>query len=63
MRPGVDDRGPWAEESPLYDVAEVGAAFVYVLHDLKELDLTVRQTAGGLLRRASAGTLGRVLSL
>jgi putative phosphoesterase len=37
---GNNDRGLWAEEFPPYDVAEVGAAFVYVLHDLKELDLS-----------------------
>ncbi|HKG15843.1 MAG TPA: metallophosphoesterase family protein [Pyrinomonadaceae bacterium] len=37
---GNNDRGRWAEEFPSYDVAEVGAAFVYVLHDLKELDLS-----------------------
>jgi len=36
---GNNDRGSWAEEFPLYDVTQVGAAFVYVLHDLKELDL------------------------
>jgi putative phosphoesterase len=37
---GNNDRGEWAEEFPVYDVVEVGAAFVYVLHDLKELDLS-----------------------
>ena len=37
---GNNDRGRWAEEFPVYDVAEVGPAFVYVLHDLKELDLS-----------------------
>ncbi|HYY97439.1 MAG TPA: metallophosphoesterase family protein [Pyrinomonadaceae bacterium] len=37
---GNNDRGRWAEEFPVYDVTEVGAAFVYVLHDLKELDLS-----------------------
>lgn len=37
---GNNDRGGWAEEFPTYDVVEVGAAFVYVLHDLKELDLS-----------------------
>lgn len=37
---GNNDRGPWAEEFPAYDVVEVGPAFVYVLHDLKELDLS-----------------------
>ena len=37
---GNNDRGEWAEVFPVYDVIEVGAAFVYVLHDLKELDLS-----------------------
>ena len=37
---GNNDRGRWAEEFPVYDVTEVGPAFVYVLHDLKELDLS-----------------------
>jgi putative phosphoesterase len=37
---GNNDRGRWAEEFPLYDVAEVGATHLYVLHDLKELDLS-----------------------
>jgi putative phosphoesterase len=37
---GNNDRGRWAEEFPLYDVAEVGATYLYVLHDLKELDLS-----------------------
>lgn len=36
---GNNDRGIWAEEFPLYDVAEVGSTYVYVLHDLNELDL------------------------
>jgi putative phosphoesterase len=37
---GNNDRGEWAEKFPVYDVVEVGAAFVYVLHDLKELDIS-----------------------
>ena len=37
---GNNDRGAWAEEFPVYDIVEVGAAFIYVLHDLKELDLS-----------------------
>lgn len=37
---GNNDRGSWAEEFPAYDVVEVNAAYVYVLHDLKELDLS-----------------------
>ncbi|HEX8119060.1 MAG TPA: metallophosphoesterase family protein [Pyrinomonadaceae bacterium] len=36
---GNNDRGAWAEQLPLYDAFEVGGAFVYVLHDLKELDI------------------------
>jgi putative phosphoesterase len=36
---GNNDRGAWAEELPLYDAVEVEGAFVYVLHDLKELDI------------------------
>jgi len=37
---GNNDRGGWAGEFPLFDVVEVNSAFVYVLHDLKELDLS-----------------------
>jgi putative phosphoesterase len=37
---GNNDRGRWAEELPLYDAVEVGATYLYVLHDLKELDLS-----------------------
>ncbi len=36
---GNNDRGEWAEAFPLYEVVEFGGAFVYVLHDLKELDI------------------------
>ena len=36
---GTNDRGSWAEEFPEFDVAEVGSTYVYVLHDLNELDL------------------------
>lgn len=37
---GNNDRGVWAGEFADYEVAEVGGAFVYVLHDLKEIDLS-----------------------
>jgi putative phosphoesterase len=37
---GNNDRGEWAEEFPVYDVVEVNAVFAYVLHDLKELDIS-----------------------
>jgi putative phosphoesterase len=36
---GNNDRGEWAEAFPEYEVVEVGGAFVYVLHDLNELDI------------------------
>jgi hypothetical protein len=37
---GNNDRGEWAEALPAYEATEVGGAFVYVLHDLKELDIS-----------------------
>ncbi|MBV9925900.1 MAG: metallophosphoesterase family protein [Acidobacteria bacterium] len=36
---GNNDRGAWADALAEYDAFEVNGAFVYVLHDLKELDL------------------------
>ena len=36
---GNNDRGAWAEALAEYEAFEVNKAFVYVLHDLKELDL------------------------
>jgi putative phosphoesterase len=36
---GNVDRGAWAQGLPITEVAEVGEALVYVLHDLNELDL------------------------
>jgi putative phosphoesterase len=36
---GNNDRGPWAAEFPLYEVVEFGGYFIYVLHDLKEIDI------------------------
>ena len=35
---GNNDCGAWAEALPEYEAVEVNDAFVYVLHDLKELD-------------------------
>jgi uncharacterized protein len=37
---GNNDRGEWADELPPREVAKVGGLFVYLLHDLKELDLS-----------------------
>jgi len=36
---GNNDRGAWAESLAEYEAVEVNSAFVYVLHDLKELDI------------------------
>jgi len=36
---GNNDRGEWAEALPEFEATEVNGAFVYVLHDLKELDV------------------------
>lgn len=39
---GNNDRGPWAEHLPVSDVVDLGGVFLYVLHDVKELDLDPR---------------------
>jgi uncharacterized protein len=36
---GNNDKGPWADALPAYDVVEVGSHAIYVLHNLAELDL------------------------
>ena len=36
---GNNDRGAWAEALAEYEAVEVNRTFVYVLHDLKELDV------------------------
>jgi hypothetical protein len=36
---GNNDRGAWAEAFAEFEAVELGGAFVYVLHDLKELDI------------------------
>src|SRR5438128_3235148 len=36
---GNIDKGAWAAELPLTAVVEAGPAHIYVLHDVKELDL------------------------
>lgn len=37
---GNNDRGEWAEALPEWEVVEVGAVSVYVIHDLNEMDLS-----------------------
>lgn len=39
---GNNDRGPWAATIPATAAVEVAGAWLYVLHDVKELDLDPR---------------------
>ena len=39
---GNNDHGPWAEKLPLTDVLDAGEVLLYVIHDVKELDLDPR---------------------
>jgi uncharacterized protein len=43
---GNNDRGPWAEQLPETEFLRVGEVFVYVIHDLAELDIDL--TAAGV---------------
>jgi putative phosphoesterase len=36
---GNNDRGPWAESIPAFEVVEFGAVLVYLRHDESELDV------------------------
>lgn len=36
---GNNDKGEWAESLPDWDVVEIGAVSIYMLHDLKEIDI------------------------
>lgn len=37
---GNNDKGEWAQELPDWEAVEVGAVSIYMLHDLKEMDLS-----------------------
>ena len=37
---GNNDKGAWADELPQWEVAELGAINIYMIHDLKEPDLS-----------------------
>jgi putative phosphoesterase len=41
---GNNDKGEWAENLPHWEVVEVGAVFVYMLHDLNEMDMRPTRT-------------------
>jgi len=37
---GNNDKGEWATQLPAWEVTEVGSISIYMLHDLKEIDLS-----------------------
>jgi putative phosphoesterase len=37
---GNNDRGEWAESLPDWEVVEIGPVSIYMLHDLKEIDIS-----------------------
>ena len=37
---GNNDKGAWAEDLPHWEVAEVGTIYIYMIHDVKEIDLS-----------------------
>ena len=37
---GNNDRGEWAESLPDWEVVEIGAVLMYMLHDVKEMDIS-----------------------
>jgi putative phosphoesterase len=36
---GNNDKGRWAEQLPQWEVVQVGSVYIYMIHDLKEIDL------------------------
>ncbi len=36
---GNNDKGEWAESLPDWEVVQIGAVSIYMLHDLKEIDI------------------------
>jgi uncharacterized protein len=43
---GNNDKGEWAELLPDWEVVEIGAVSIYMLHDLKEIDISPAGTFG-----------------
>ena len=37
---GNNDRGEWAQSLPDWEVVEIGAVSIYMLHDVKEIDIS-----------------------
>ena len=36
---GNNDKGAWADDIPVYKVFEIGGIFIYVIHDIKEINI------------------------
>ncbi|MCA1625752.1 MAG: metallophosphatase family protein [Acidobacteria bacterium] len=36
---GNNDKGPWVNEIPIYKVVEIDGIFIYVIHDIKEMNV------------------------
>ena len=36
---GNNDRGEWAKNLPVFEIVEVGKVLIYIIHDLKQMDL------------------------
>ena len=49
---GNNDKGEWAQSLPDWDVVEVGNVSIYMLHDLKEIEIS---PAGGGFRVVVSG--------
>lgn len=65
---GNNDKGVWAGPLPEREVVEIGAVSVYMLHDLKEIDISphgagFRVVVSGHSHRPSAEERGGVLYL
>jgi uncharacterized protein len=37
---GNNDKGVWADDLPIWEVTTVGSIYIYMIHDLKEIDLS-----------------------
>lgn len=65
---GNIDKGEWADKLPVYEAIEIGAIYVYMLHDVKEIDLTpaaagFRVVISGHTHQPSVQTIKGVLYL
>jgi uncharacterized protein len=65
---GNNDKGPWADRIPETEVVQIGNVSIYILHDLKAIDLSpgacgFQVVISGHSHRPSIETRGEVLFL